>query len=127
MKEAEQWHLLELAERSLDGRLSEAERSELNGLLRDNAEARALFARALHQHAELRFDEHLTRELTQPEMAMPASATKTRSSGFSPLLRIAAHNLPLMVMAVIVALFYFGRSIAGESQSVEQPKPDPAE
>ena len=30
-------------------------------------------------------------------------------------------------MAVIVALFYFGRSIAGDSQSVEQPKPDPAE
>jgi hypothetical protein len=43
------------------------------------------------------------------------------------LLRIAARNLPLMVMAVIVALFYFGRSIAGDSQSVEQPKPDPAE
>jgi hypothetical protein len=43
------------------------------------------------------------------------------------LLRIAARNLPLMVMAVIVALFYFGRSIAGDNQSVEQPKPDPAE
>ena len=43
------------------------------------------------------------------------------------LLRTAARNLPLLVMAVLVALFYFGRSIAGDSQSVEQPKPDPAE
>jgi hypothetical protein len=43
------------------------------------------------------------------------------------LLRTAARNLPLLVMAVIVALFYFGRSIASDSQSVEQPKPDPAE
>jgi hypothetical protein len=43
------------------------------------------------------------------------------------LLRTAASNLPLLVMAVIVAFFYFGRSIAGDSQSVEQPKPDRAE
>lgn len=69
MNEREQWHLLELTERSLDGRLSEAERTELNTLLRDNAEARQVFASALHQHAALRFDERLTRDLAQPETA----------------------------------------------------------
>ena len=43
------------------------------------------------------------------------------------LLRIGARNLPLLVIAVIVALFYFGRSIAGESQPVEKPTPIPSE
>ena len=43
------------------------------------------------------------------------------------LLRMSARNLPLLVIAVIVALFYFGRSIAGESQPVEKPTPIPAE
>jgi hypothetical protein len=40
------------------------------------------------------------------------------------LLRTAARNLPLLVVAVIVALFYFGRSLSGESQSVEKPTPN---
>ena len=43
------------------------------------------------------------------------------------LLRIAARNLPLLVVAVIVVLFYFGRSIAGESQSVREPTPKPSD
>ena len=43
------------------------------------------------------------------------------------LLRTVARNLPLLVIAVIVALFYFGRSIAVERQSVKQPNADPAE
>lgn len=43
------------------------------------------------------------------------------------LLRLGARNLPLLVIAVIVALFYFGRSIAGESQPVAKPTPGPAE
>ena len=34
------------------------------------------------------------------------------------LLRLGARKLPLLVIAVIVALFYVGRSIAGESQPV---------
>ena len=53
MNEREQWHLLELTERSLDGRLTEAERTELNARLRESAEARELFAKTLHLHAEL--------------------------------------------------------------------------
>jgi hypothetical protein len=43
------------------------------------------------------------------------------------LLRTAARNLPLIVMAVIVALFYFGRSIGHEPQPVEKPTANPAE
>jgi hypothetical protein len=43
------------------------------------------------------------------------------------LLRLGARNLPLLVIAIIVALFYFGRSIAREGHSEEQPQPDPAE
>ena len=43
------------------------------------------------------------------------------------LLRLGARNLPLLVIAVIVALFYFGRSIAGESQPDEKPTTIPSE
>ena len=49
MNEREQWHPLELAERSLDDRLSESERVELNAMLRENAEARGLFSKALRR------------------------------------------------------------------------------
>jgi hypothetical protein len=107
MNESEQWHLLELAERSLDGRLDEGERTALNALLRDNVEARELFARALHQHAELRFDEHLTRGLTQPEVAIAAAAKKTRLPAASRWLRIAAM---LAVLAIAGAAWKLGTS-----------------
>jgi hypothetical protein len=43
------------------------------------------------------------------------------------LLRLGARNLPLLVIAIIAALFYFGRSIAREGHSEEQPQPNPAE
>ena len=43
------------------------------------------------------------------------------------LLRIGARNLPLLVIAVIVALFYFGRSLGHEPQSAERPTANPAE
>ena len=35
------------------------------------------------------------------------------------LLRLAARNLPLMVVAIIVAMFFFGRSIRAEEQASE--------
>jgi hypothetical protein len=115
MNESEQWHLLELAERSLDGRLDEGERTALNALLRDNAEARQLFARALHQHAELRFDEHLTRGLTQSEVAMSAAAVKTRSLVASRWLRMAAM---LAVLAIAGAAWIFGTSRGGGGKTI---------
>jgi len=43
------------------------------------------------------------------------------------LLRLGARNLPLLVIAIIVALFYFCRSIAGESQPIKKPTPIPSE
>lgn len=76
----EKWHLLELCERALDNKLSDAERAELNHLLENDEAARALFARALHQHAELRFDERLCRELAEaPEVLELKSARRSAS------------------------------------------------
>jgi hypothetical protein len=45
------------------------------------------------------------------------------------LLRIAARNLPLLVAAVIVAFFFFGRSVAGDEPGAADAatKPQPAE
>ena len=74
MKPAAQWELLELAERYLHGKLSEAETTALDIRLRADAEARAVFAKALHLDAELRFDQNLVRDLP----AVP-QVTKTQS------------------------------------------------
>jgi hypothetical protein len=45
------------------------------------------------------------------------------------MLRIAARNLPLLVAAVIVAFFFFGRSVAGDEPGAAETaaKPQPAE
>ena len=67
MNKAEQFRLVELAERYADGRLSEDEGRALDAQLLSDAEARTVFAKALHLHAELRFDKGLTHDLlTQP-------------------------------------------------------------
>ena len=57
MKPADQFRLLELSERYADQKLSADEVSALEAELRDSAEARAFFAQALHQRAELCFDD----------------------------------------------------------------------
>lgn len=57
MKPAEQFRLMELSERYADEKLSAAEISALEAELRDSTESRAFFARALHQRAELCFDD----------------------------------------------------------------------
>jgi ferric-dicitrate binding protein FerR (iron transport regulator) len=111
MNDRDQWHLLELTERSLDGRLSDSERSELNSLLRGSDEARQLFARAMHQHAELRFDERLTRDLTQP---LPAPVR----TGFllTPrLLRIAA---VVVLLGVAATAWMWSSSRGGRDQTI---------
>ncbi len=66
MNKAEQFRLVELAERYADGRLSEDEGRALDAQLLADAEARTVFAKALHQHAELRFDKGLTHDLLTP-------------------------------------------------------------
>jgi ferric-dicitrate binding protein FerR (iron transport regulator) len=56
MKPADQFRLLELSERYADEKLSAAEITALEDELRTHTEARAFFAKALHQRAELSFD-----------------------------------------------------------------------
>ncbi|MFO1486132.1 MAG: DNRLRE domain-containing protein [Verrucomicrobiaceae bacterium] len=57
MKPADQFRLLELSERYADQKLNAEEISALETELRENTEARAFFAKALHQRAELCFDD----------------------------------------------------------------------
>ena len=57
MKPADQFRLLELSERYADEKLSAQEISALEAELRDNTEARTFFTKALHQRAELTFDD----------------------------------------------------------------------
>jgi len=57
MKPADQFRLLELSERYADQKLSAEEISALEAELRGSAEARTFFAKALHQRAELCFDD----------------------------------------------------------------------
>ncbi len=57
MKPADEFRLLELSERYADQKLSAEEISALEAELRGNAELRKFFARALHQRAELCFDD----------------------------------------------------------------------
>lgn len=57
MKPADEFRLIELSERYADQRLSAEETAALEAELRHSAEARAFFAKALHQRAELCFDD----------------------------------------------------------------------
>ncbi|MEY4484397.1 MAG: hypothetical protein RL693_1849 [Verrucomicrobiota bacterium] len=93
----EQWHLLELCERALDNNINDSEREALNSLLEKDEAARALFAKALHQHAELRFDERLCRELAEsPE---PVE--------FKPVRRNASFLMAVAACAVIAGVAAF--------------------
>ena len=71
MKPADQFRLLELSERYADEKLSAAEVAALETELRENAAARAFFAKALHQRAELCFDDAWH---TQAAAATPAAS-----------------------------------------------------
>lgn len=57
MKAADQFRLLELSERYADQKLDAEQIFSLEAELRESAEARAFFAKALHQRAELCFDD----------------------------------------------------------------------
>ncbi|WP_395748508.1 DNRLRE domain-containing protein [Prosthecobacter sp.] len=57
MKPADQFRLLELSERYADEKLSAEETASLEAELRASPEARAFFAKALYQRAELTFDD----------------------------------------------------------------------
>ena len=73
MKPADQFRLLELSERYADEKLSAEEVSALQAELSASAEARAFFAKALHQRAELTFDDswHSQASETSKSVAKP--------------------------------------------------------
>jgi len=70
MNAKDKWNLIELAERYADGRLSEAEATALDERLKTDAEARRVFAEALHLGAELRHESHACLAIAPP--AAPA-------------------------------------------------------
>lgn len=70
MKPSEQWSLLEFWERARDGNVSEAEQTQLNALIKEDAEARHWLARAALMDAELsQADESIFTE-TAPDSAV---------------------------------------------------------
>lgn len=73
MKPADQFRLLELSERYADQKLGAEEMQALENELRGDAEARAFFAQALHQRAELCFDDSWhTQQASPSPVARPA-------------------------------------------------------
>lgn len=73
MKPADQFRLLELSERYADQKLTAEEITVLEAELRDSPESRAFFAKALHQRAELCFDDswHSQNELESKAATRP--------------------------------------------------------
>lgn len=110
MTRQEEWQLLELVERSLDGSLDEASRTELNALLREHEQARLLYAKVIHQHATLQTDERLTRDLVKPASAGADADPKTRGWKPAPWLKIAA-------VAAVLAAGVAGWEISQQSQA----------
>ena len=91
LTETERWKLLELAERTIAGALAAGEKDSLNAWLRESAAARTLFAQALNQHAELRFDSRLLKDLAEdPEGQSRDLPGKARPAWISSALAMAA-------------------------------------
>lgn len=107
--DARRWRILELCERAIDGCLTPDEQSFLDKTLREDADMRTLFAKALHQHAELSFDAGLVKQLAEDKIVpMPVrTPTKVRSvkPAMAALIAIAA-----MVMTLISVRFVFPQS-----------------
>jgi ferric-dicitrate binding protein FerR (iron transport regulator) len=100
---AQRWELLELCERALDGGLDEEARLGLEQRLRDDPAARAVFAAALQQHAELRADERLIHDLAS-EVVDESAAPPQRF-----IRRVAAIAAMLGLLLGGAALFRSGR------------------
>ena len=95
--DTERWRLLELCERSLDGKLTDEEAAKLEQTLREDAELRGLFAQSLQQHAELRFDSRLTKELAE-EQVIPFPSTQKN---------LVSRGIAMMISAATAALGTF--------------------
>jgi ferric-dicitrate binding protein FerR (iron transport regulator) len=102
--DARRWRILELCERAIDGCLTAEEKTFLDQTLREDAELRVLFAKALHQHAELCFDPSLVKHLADDVIvAMPAPR---RSWSVKPAMT-ALIAFAVMVMTLVgVGIFY---------------------
>lgn len=111
MKPADQWQLLELAERYLNGQLTEQETAELDARLRNEPAARELFAKALHLDAELRFDRNLARELP----ALPA-VPRTQSWKYVATAAVAA------CITLLAGWFIVGRNASPSVATLTQAK-----
>lgn len=97
--ESKRWELLERCERARDGKLTPEEESELDALLREDPESLALFARALHLDAELRYDPRLVRDLApQDENVIRFPAVRKPSALIPALIFGAAACLMLGAM-----------------------------
>ncbi len=110
--------LLELVERSLSGDLDEAARTEMNETLRSSPEARTLYAQAMHQHAALKLDGRLTRELAEPVTSMSGEVGATgRAVKSRPLLRVAAAAAVLAAVGVSAWMLPRGGSVKEMAQT----------
>ena len=98
--DTERWRLLELCERSLDGKLTDEETAKLEQTLREDAELRGLFAQSLQQHAELRFDSRLTKELAE-EQSIPFPSTEKHQVSRSIAMMISAATAALVTFAAL--------------------------
>lgn len=109
----EHWRLLELCERAVDGRLTRAEQAELETALHDDATARQIFASALHQNAELRYDQRLLNDLTG-EALVPVPAP----SVFKKFRKLAVAAAACVAVGAVGFLLARGTSAAGSAKTI---------
>lgn len=105
--DARRWELLERCERARDGKLSPEEAQELETLLRDDPEMRALFAGSLFLDAELRHDPRLVRELVtgEPPAALESATFRKRVSWLPVTLLATA-----ACMMITIGIHTFGKA-----------------
>lgn len=103
-KPADVWRLLELCERSMDGKLSGEEKEFLEKTLKSSERARVLFAKSLLQHAELRYDQSWADGGKLQGVSLSDTLSEKRKSGRSWLWIL----LGLMGLAALASLMFEG-------------------
>lgn len=111
MNAKDQWQLIEQAERYTDGRLTNAEAVALDERLKTDAEARRIFAEALHLGAELRHESNAS-IAAAPAISAPArpktyfwryAAAMVLSLGVGMWMSPRPQNQPRMVATLVKA------------------------
>lgn len=98
--DAKRWELIERCERARDGKLSPDEETELDALLREDPEMRALFARSLFLDAELRHDPRLVRDLASEEATTANVVPFRRTNAVVPLALFAAAACVMITVGI---------------------------